>query len=399
MATTHAIEVDVPSNEVRITELVVHDDELVEFLEGVDDDRVEEAVVRALKVGAATLNLAETEKELEYVRRHFQAMNEEFESEIDRVQSDIEEQFGDDGRLPRLLDDYLGEDGSLRTQLERAFGEDGIFSHRLDQELGENGERIQEALDPDREGTPTYRLKQAFRDEINDLEELLLKEEGREEVRARTTLKGEDFEEDVATILDDLVYNTAHSYDYTGNTEGELTGRDVGDFVIDLGDIDQRIVVEAKSDKSYTEPKIKEEMADAMENRLADYGIFVSQCESYVPRKLGYFHEIDRAIVVVCLSEDEDDELDPRLFRMAFNWAKIRATQAAVDTGGDVDAEAIQSKVEAVRKSIDRFQQIRSKTTNIRDSAIGIDEQLTEIANDVTEHLNDIRTELSTSAS
>ncbi|WP_218780610.1 hypothetical protein [Halorarum halophilum] len=257
MATTLSVEVDSTENEVQIQELSIHDDGLVSFLDDIDDDQKEDAVIRALKVGAATLQLAETSKDLEFVKREFHSMQEVIEGEIDDVQDDLQEKFGDDGKLARILDGHLGDDGTLREHIDDAFGEDGIFSERLDEELGEDGERIQQALDPDTEGTPTYRLKQTLKNEIQDIEEKLTKEEAQAEVRQRTTLKGDDFEDTVEGLLDELVYHTSHSYEYTGDSEGELTGRDVGDFVLTLGDTGQRIVVEAKSEKEYSVPSIK----------------------------------------------------------------------------------------------------------------------------------------------
>ena len=209
--------------------------------------------------------------------------------------------------------------------------------------------------------------------------------------------KGDDFEEDVKAMIEDLVSHTPHTYDYTGDTEGELTGREVGDFVIDLGDTGQRIVVEAKSNKSYNKPDIKREMKDAIDNRMADFGIFVTECESYVPNEVGYLQEFDQQYVAVALCEDEDDEIDPRLFRIGYNWAKMRAAQAAIDTKASLDPETIQTKVEEVNAAIDQFQEIKKKCTNIKKGAQGIENDLDKIQDEALDQLNAIRTELSKS--
>lgn len=395
MATTMSIDVDGSENRVRIHELTIHDDELVDFLEGFDEDRREDAVVRALKVGAATLQLAETSKDLEYVKRAFESMQEELEDEIDDVQNNISETFGGDGTVSRILEGHFGDDGTLRKHIEDAFGEGGVFSERLDEELGEDGERIRAALDPDVEGTPTYRLQQTLKDEIQGIRDLLSEEEGREEVRQQTTLKGDEFEDVVEELLDDLCYGTPHNYEYTGEEEGELTDSKSGDFVVTLGDTGQRIVIEGKSERNYTEPTIRKEMEAAIENRNADYGIFVSECEAYVPDKVGYLKEFDRRYLAVCVSQDEEDDVDSRLFHIGYNWAKMRAAQVALDAGGEVDPEAIGSKVEEVEDSLDQFQTVKRKCTNIRSNANEIDELLNGIADEVNGHLNEVRAELS----
>ena len=395
MATKASVDIDSGANQIYIKELTIQDGDLVKYLLEFDSERKEEAIIRALRVGAATLGLAETSKDLEYVRREFESMQTELGSELDDVQTDLEAKFGDEGRVSRILDSHFGDDGSLRRQFEEAFGEDGIFTKRLDEELGQDGERIQAALDPDRDGSPTQRLEQRIKAEIKDLRDRFVEEDTKEEIIRRTTLKGDDFEDVVEDILDNLVHQTPHTFKKTADEEGELTGRDVGDFVITLGDTGQRIVVEAKSDKSYTEPKIKEEMADAIDNRSADYGIFVSECESYLPRKIGYLQEYDHQFVVVSVSQDEDDDIDHRLFRIGYNWAKMRAAQAAVNTGSEVDPEVVQSKVEEIGDSIDQFRNIKKKCTNIKSSANGIEESLDSIADDVNTQLNQIRAELS----
>lgn len=140
-------------------------------------------------------------------------------------------------------------------------------------------------MDPDVEGTPTYRLK----NEIREIRNAIEREAAREEERQQSWKKGDDFEETLGNLLDTLVYNTTHDVEHTGDEEGEIPSRDVGDYVLTLGETGQKIVVEAKSEKNYSSQDIKDEMQEAIENRDADYGIFVTECESYVPNKIGYF--------------------------------------------------------------------------------------------------------------
>lgn len=246
------------------------------------------------------------------------------------------------------------------------------------------------------QSTPEHRLRQTLKEEIQGIRDLLTAEEAKEEIRGKTTLKGDDFEHVVEELLDDLCYGSSHTSRDTSEEEGELGSSKVGDFVVDLGDTDQRIVIEAKSEQNYTEPTIREQMEAAMENRNADYGIFVTECEEYVPDKVGYPKEYDRQYVAVSLSQDEADEVDPRLFKIGFNWAKMRAAQVAPDTGGDVDPEAIGTKVEEISDSIAKFQSVKKKCTSIRSSADDIEEELGDIADEVNGHLNEVQAELST---
>jgi hypothetical protein len=399
MATEHAPAIDLQEDHAVITEFELTDPEVVAYLRQFDDDEERaDALERALRVGVTTMDLAETSEQEEYVERKFTEMKQEFESEIDRIEAEIDERFGNDGDVPQIFEQHLGQDGTLRGHIEEAFSEDGPFKERLDEELGENGERIQQALDPDTEGTPTHRLQQSLQSQISRLrdkiEEQATAEEVEEELRQRTTLKGEDFEDTVENILTDLVYGTSNEMEYTGETIGEVGDRKVGDFVITLNDTGQRIVVEAKSESGYTQPRIKDELEEAIENRDADYGIIVFECESYIPNKVGYFHEFDSERLCVALCEDEDDEVEPGYLRIAYNWASTRAVQGYADAGTAFDPETVQDAVRDVRDAIDRFSTIRRKTTSIRETAKEIDKELDEIEGDVKSDLTDIRTEI-----
>ncbi|WP_049931203.1 hypothetical protein [Halosimplex carlsbadense] len=398
MSQKPAPKVELAADRVQVSELEITNSDVVEYLEEIEAEDREEAIQYALNVGVKTLQLAETSREEEFVERKFSEMHQEFETEIERIEDEVEERFGSDGDVPEIFQKHLGEDGKLQEHIEHAFSEDGPFVDRLDEELGEDGERIQEALDPDDEGTPTYRLKSALLDEIRSLrdkiEERETEEETREELKQETTLKGDDFEETVGNILGDVVRNTTDEVEPTGEELGERSDRKVGDFVLTLGDTGQRIVVEAKSATNYSQPKIKEELAEAIENRDADYALIVFECESYVPDKIGYFQEFDDDRLSVALSADEDDDVEPGFLRIAINWARARAVQSYVDAGADLEPEAIQNDIGEVEDAIGRFSRVRTKTTNIREAANEIDEELRSIQNDVEDRVGKVRAEL-----
>ncbi len=401
MAIEESVALKIKHDRAVINDLEITDSRIVDYLNEFDNaQEQEDAFMRALRVGVTTMKLAKTSQQEEFVERKFGEMQRDFQGEIERIEDEVEAKFGDDGDVPKIFEDHLGQNGNLNQQIEDAFSDDGPFKQRLDEELGEDGERIQEALDPDREGTPTYRLKQAFQDQIRSLhdkiEEQAATEEATEEIRQRTTLKGDDFEDTVNNILSDLVYGTSDELEFTGETIGEIGSRKVGDFVITLNDTGQRIVIEAKSSTGYSQRDIKDELDDAIENRDADYGIIVFECESYIPNKIGYFHEFDNQRLSVALSETNEDDIEPGFLRIAHNWAKTRAVQGYVDSGTAFEPEVVQAAVREVGDSIDRFTTIRKKTTSIKKTANEIDVELDEIEAEVKSELTDIRTEIQT---
>jgi len=394
MTTAGSIEVDSDTNEVTIHEVTICDAELASYLADHGPDERREIVDRAFRVGLMTLQLADTSKDLEYVKREFETMQTALENELTDVREDLDNRFGNEGDLPELLDDYFGEDGELREALTDAFGEDGELTDRLDEQLGEDGERLQAALDPDADGTPTNRLKSQLIERIDRLRDKLAEEAGAQEERQLSPRKGEDFEDTVAELLDDTVYRTNDTVRHTGTEEGD-TGEKVGDHVLILGETGQRIVIESKSEAGYSESKIRDQLDRALGNRSADVAIFVSECESYLPNKLGYFQEFDKQRLSVCLSEDDEDDLDRGFLQVGLNWARMRAIEKHVDTGTRPDPETVQAQVENVRQRVKQVSEVKKKCSTIKDTAEQIKSELDELRDDVTDDLNQITAELS----
>lgn len=400
MATATGVQIDTEERSVHIRDLTIHDDDLVEFLTDFEEDEREMAVEQALLIGANTLEFASTSKDLEFVKSEFRNLQDAFEDELEAFEEEIGEtreelndKLGDDGTLSRALDHYFDEDGTFERRIEKAFGEDGVFASRLDEELGEDGEKIQKALDPDREGTPTYRLKQRLLNEIEGIRDELKAEEGREEIRAESWHKGADFEDQLESLLDDIVNQTPHRLRNTSDETGQLQDCKKGDFVVDLGELDRRIVIEAKH--GHFNGTVEDEMTEAIENRDADFGILVAQSIEYLPRtKVGWFSEIDQEFIVVALSGPDDDEIEPRFLNFAFHWARTRTMLSSVGVGDDIDMETVRSELESIERSIEDFSQIRSKCTNIENATESIRGTLAEMERDIEDRLGTIQQEL-----
>jgi hypothetical protein len=340
------------------------------------------------------MQLMNTSQDVEYVERRLGALEDELTAEVEAFQAELDEKLGDEGELQETFEAHMGERGTLERQIKAAFDDDGPFVERLDQELGENGERIRAALDPDEEGSPTYRLEKRLRDELETIRERIVEAETEADLRSRTYLKGGDFEDTVEQVLAEIVRQTPNDVEFTGDTTGE-TGRDVGDFVVTLADTGQRIVVEAKTE-SYSTRNIKEEMREAIQNRDAAYGLFVTDTLENLPRtKTGWFHEFpDQNTVVVAMSETADRDLEPGYLRIAFNWARMRAVRAYTAVGSEFDPDELRSELAEIEEDIGRFKTIRGQCTEIRKSRERIEGMLDEIERDIKSRLVSLETEL-----
>jgi hypothetical protein len=79
-------------------------------------------------------------------------------------------------------------------------------------------------------------------------------------------------------------------------------------------------------------------MEEAIENRDADYGIFVASSIEYLPRtRLGWFSEVDQDFVVVALSDVDEEEIEPRFLKFAYHWARTKTILSYVEINDDID--------------------------------------------------------------
>jgi hypothetical protein len=394
MSAMDSVSIDESEGRLAIESLEIEDEDAVEFVSQYDEAEREDVVAEALSIGLTTMRLMDTSQDVEYVERRLSDLEDELTEEVETFQEELEEKLGDDGDLQEALDDHIGEDGTLQERIEAAFSDDGPFVERLNEELGEDGERIRAALDPDTEGSPTYRLEQRIKDEISSIRDKIVEEEAESDLRSRTYLKGGDFEDSLQQILDEIVRQTPNNVEYTGDKTGQI-GRDVGDFVVHLADTGQNIVVEAKTE-SYSTQNIKDEMEHALQNRDAAYGLFVTDSLENLPRtKTGWFHEFpDQNTVVVAMSESDDEDIEPGYLRIAFNWARMRAVQAYAEVGSGFDPEELQSELNEIEEDITRFQTVRGQCTEIRKSRESIEETLDSIESDIQNRLAAIEAEL-----
>lgn len=77
MATASDVRIDPDNNEVSI-KLTVHDEDLADYLGDFDESEQADVVERAFRVGAMTLQLSETTKDIEHVKREFESMQTDF---------------------------------------------------------------------------------------------------------------------------------------------------------------------------------------------------------------------------------------------------------------------------------------------------------------------------------
>ena len=276
-------------------------------------------------------------------------------------------------------------DEKMKQKLERAFGDDGQFSALLKEHFGKDGMLIKELFDPGRDGSPLYQLRRDLEVSLGEIRDKLTSNAAAAKEADKGTRKGFDFEKWCAERLADIAKNHTDKLEHTGNTQGSLSGSRKGDFVMTLGDTGKRIVFEMKDRESIFLPEIQREMDEAIENRSADYGIFIAKNKESLPREAGCFAEYDGKHLVCAVENQEGESLiDGEIIDIAYKWARARLRLESTNTS-KLDPSFILDKAKVIQNKISELSTIKTQCTSI--------EKYTEKIRDTAE---DMKTEIQT---
>jgi|GEM_PF-1488606 len=387
-------------------ECVIEDQELFEILSEAEENERIDIFLSIVKIGATGYRRMKVGVELDFVEKKVnemlsrleQALNPHLEtSHLGVFMCKVKEYFDKGGKIEDILDpetehtplgrfvrslkEYFDSGGKLESLLnpDSETSPLGRFTKKLDEYLGSGG-RLEELLDPSGDGSPIGKLKKEILGEIKELRDMVSKKEGWKEAVDATTLKGYEFEDACEEVLNRCV-EFGESLTRTTDEVGNIPKCKKGDFVIELEN-GKKIVLEVKDLKNISLSKIKDEVKEAMENRGADYGIFVSKYVEALPESVGWFNEYGN-VLVCALGSREADIFHPEMLDIAYHWAKLR-----LKGEGEVDREAIKkamSELDGLSDALYDLSQIRAKCKSAKKA---IDE-VEKIANSLEESLEE----------
>jgi hypothetical protein len=331
--------IQIEDESIIIDDFEINDSEVKAFLDDTKDERKEEKIRKALRMGVLALKSSQDAQNIDYVEKRFNSMKNEFENKIN---------------------DLLGEDGELI-----------------------NG------LDPNEDGSPLKQLKSEIDEKFSELHDEILEEEVAQEMAEKTSLKGDKFEETLHEVLSPIVSTTGDNLRFTGEESGELGDSKVGDFVIELANQNENVVIEAKNASNYTQPKIEDELEEAIENRAAEYSIFVAKSTEQLPNKIGCFNEYNQNQLVIVASDDGEN-VSRDYLEIAVKWARMRVAQRKGSLGDDVDAEEAKSNIESAERTLKSFSQIKSNCTSIEKETEKIKGRADEMKRELEDSLDNI---------
>jgi hypothetical protein len=367
-------------------------------------------LVDAIEIGARVLSREQAEVNADFVRTEFEKVSREVEDAFTEKARTVAEFLG-----KRVDDVFAPENGHLARELERLFGAESsvAIQHQLRTVMAEQSARMREDLLKQfsaadahnpladfKAGTMAAMRRAAEQQDTNlkalteqiaalkgEVVKLQAEREKHAEVaaeHARSTAKGRPYEEAVFEAVDAIAQARGDDCDAVGDLPG--SGGRKGDVVVGVdgsaGPSRARIVFEAKN--AYV-PKNKAvaELDSAMEQRDADYGVWVVPSEDLLPGHGAQLREVNGDKLFVVFDPDDGGRLG---LEVAYSLARARTLMASSD-GDGLDGGALRTEVERALAAMDDVRRIKSQLTS---AAGGIDAArriLDEMADRVRAHL------------
>ena len=395
--------------------LAVRDRVAVELVRERSEGGADPAVVLvdAIEIGARVLSREQAEVNADFVR-----------TEFEKVSREVEEAFSDKARtvaefLGKRVDDvFAPENGQLAKELERLFGAESsvAIQHQLRTVMAEQSARMREDLLKQfssadahnpladfKAGTMAAMHRAAEQQDTNlkalneqiaalkgEVVKLQAEREKHAEVaaeHARSTAKGRPYEEAVFETVDAIAQARGDDCDAVGDLPG--SGGRKGDVLVGVdgcaGPARARIVFEAKN--AYV-PKNKAvaELDSAMEQRDADYGVWVVPSEDLLPGHGAQLREVNGDKLFVVFDPDDGGRLG---LEVAYALARARTLMAS-SNGDGLDGGALRTEVERALASMDDVRRIKSQLTSASGGIDAARRILDEMAERVRAHLAQI---------
>ena len=311
-------------------------------------------------------------------------MNQRVAETLDQV---LRQNFADqEGRLPRTLERFLGDRGQLSRFVSDLFDETkrdsaiGRIRTLLGTYFDGDGSRLSQLLDPTRLGSPLHQFRTEVSEAFEKLNTRLAAMEAaytaRSQERARSAAKGTDFEDLLEDLLANIVRGTGDVIERCAAATGDVIRSRKGDFLLTIdpqtcGGAELRVVLEAK-DRQLSWRQIREELADAKENRGAAVavGIFTP---AHAPSGVAPFDV--RFGHVICVVDPDDP--DSANLNAAVRLARLQALVSLATSETEIDASRVLQAVAAIRTELEAVRRLKTQLTSIRTAAaevaVGLD--------------------------
>ena len=370
---------------------------------------IEASVEDALDAKQATIlrefSLDEPTSALSRVVTQLEEKNGELKSNIGKqIDAAVKEFSLDDenSALSRLVKKV--EDANDKITGE--FSQDNEHSaiNKLNRVLAETRNAIEENLTLDNDKSALARLQKQLTTVLDDIrskneqfqqevsKQLTTLVTKRQEAQ-RSTTHGNEFEKDFCSFVQNEVQKAGDVFTAVGEKVGAIPKCKKGDGVIEISPestaAGERIVFEAKEDKSYTLEDARVEINEARKNRGANVGVFVF-ARSRAPEGLPPFTRIDKDIFVIW---DAADAATDVYLSAAISVAKALVfRQKALDKKTNGGLNGIEQSVNVIEKHLKALEEMETWTTTIQTNSGKILKGIKNLREKAAEEIVKLRT-------
>jgi hypothetical protein len=400
---------------VIVENLVVDDACTAELVRVRSDagERPERVVTDAIEIGARILDREQAGASVEVLRQDLENTSRDVEERLGQtseavvteLRTRLEEAFGpDSGHVTRVLQRHFGAESSfaVQHQVRAAVGE----------LLSESREKLFKQFSSADESNPLATFQRAavaairqssdqqhahLREMNGRLGELQLEvaklqaeKEKAFEVAAeheRSTAKGRPYEEAVLEAVEGIAQGHGDDCDGVGDLRG--VGGRKGDVVVDIdgcaGRPRGRIVFEAKNSRRSRNEALAE-LDEAMNQRAADYAVWVVPADDKLPARATALREIGGDKLFVVYDPEEGSRL---ALEVAYSLARARVVMAKGGAEG-LDASAVRAEVERAMVAMEDVRRIKSQLTSAAGQIEDVRKIVEGMADRVRGHLGQI---------
>jgi hypothetical protein len=387
--------VEVMGSRIIIRELILEDPEAAGALAEVLEEERPGVTRQALRLGLILRRQAATALNVDFVKLEFERLKGDIEAYwrehvIKPIGETIKTHFDPGtGTVPAHLARLFGDgkdSGKLAALFDEKNTESVTYKLRalLEHELTGESSAFRRALNPDDAQSPIGQLKSKLEGGIQALRDAVVGKKGAEEAAETGTQKGGPYEDLVFRWVDRIAAGF-------GDKADDVSNRNVpGDYLVTLDPETVpaqtlRIAIDAK-DKTMGLKACEDTLREAKVEWQAHAALLVFARDEETPfaspvglRRLseGY----------VCVFHKED--LDARVLQAAYQVVRLEATRAVQRSVTQVDAAAVQVKLEQAVQKLQEFVMLKRRLTAAVGELAGIRQFVDTLHLELTERLEE----------
>jgi len=404
--------ITITGDSVTFSDLTITNKDFADYL--VESDNALETLESIIEIGVKTMNSLKNSIERDFTKQTFETIAEEMKKNlsdsVDDMGDEFNKYFNEDGEFVQELNNnkkkMLEElNSELENFIDPSNRESAIskLTEILETEEGKMVDAFEKALNPENSESQIFQLKEKlekkFTDELKllseDMEKILQElkiDKATTELKEKSTAKGGTHEDFVQQSLSEIAVGDI--VERTGEIVGLVPKSKVGDHVVTLNTnsklSDFKIVFESKSANTYNSSSaITKELTKAMENRGADFGIFVFDSYDRFDKVSSQpFALLSENMALTVLNEDVGN----LPLKISYIWAKniLMNTDESTAKELSVSYDEIIKSLNSAIKEVKKLSTAKSNNKKAFDAIDANEQLLPEIRKSVEDTLKDL---------